>query len=100
MDRVAVFRGGRGLHDQRAGEAGGRPLDPHHHHQEAASLSEPFQATQEQYFYFVELNIIMKKQILIRMNISNVAISHLQIINIKSFLCGGSENNSNPDPRF
>ena len=24
----------------------------------------------------------------------------LVIINIKSFLCGGSENNSNPDPRF
>ena len=33
MGRVDdVFRGGRGLHDQRAGEAGGRPIDPQHHH--------------------------------------------------------------------
>ena len=38
MDRVAVFRGGRGLHDQRAGEAGGRPLDPNHlHHMEVVT---------------------------------------------------------------
>ena len=40
MGRVDdVFRGGRGLHDQRAGEAGGRPIDPQHHHHKEVVIS-------------------------------------------------------------